>query len=217
MKNKKWLLLLIIALPSVFWIILESSTINSKKLPFFGPKQFNVNTKDTIYYSVPIQFYEDALQEKTTNLSAKIEPIVALMFVKKQYKNDAFRLAGLWEYINYKAEKIKEIPVYIIAENEGGHVEIADTLSKLKNAGNLKFLNVNVFKFDSVNKAYFKNKPYYVDYSFVVLLDENRTIRGYYDARFVSEIKRLIDEYKHLRLKEAKKQMLENNEIKVNS
>ncbi|MCA0431354.1 MAG: hypothetical protein LCH32_12715 [Bacteroidetes bacterium] len=217
MKNKKWLLLLIIALPSVFWIILETSTINSKKLPFFGPKQLKANTKDTLYYSAPIQFYEDVLQEVKTDLSAQTEPIVALMFVKKQYRDDAFRLAGLWEYINYKAEKIKEIPVYIIGENEGGRVEIADTLSKLKNAGNLKFLNVNVFKFDSVNKIYFKDKPYYVDFSFVVLLDENRNIRGYYDARFVSEIKRLIDEYKHLRLKEAKKQMLEKNEIKVNS
>ena len=39
MKNKKWLLVLIIVFPSLFWLILETSTINSHRLPYFGPKK----------------------------------------------------------------------------------------------------------------------------------------------------------------------------------
>jgi hypothetical protein len=67
-----------------------------------------------------------------------------------------------------------------------------------------------------VNKTFFREKPYYIDYSFIVLLDENRNIRGFYDARYVAEVKRLLDEFKHLRLKEAKKELIKDNEIKIN-
>ena len=71
----------------------------------------------------------------------------------------------------------------------------------------------NQKSFDSLNISYFKQKPYYVDYSFFVLIDKNRHIRGYYDARYVSEIKRLTEEYQHLRLKEEKEQMIKTNTI----
>jgi hypothetical protein len=67
--------------------------------------------------------------------------------------------------------------------------------------------------FDSINFSYFKAKPYYIDYSFFVLVDKQRHIRGYYDGRYVSEIKRLMDEYQHLRLKEEKQDMLNQNKI----
>ena len=50
-----------------------------------------------------------------------------------------------------------------------------------------------------------------------MLIDHNRHVRGYYDGRYVSEIKRLIDEYQHLRLKEEKQKLIETNEIKSNS
>jgi hypothetical protein len=50
-----------------------------------------------------------------------------------------------------------------------------------------------------------------------VLIDENRHIRGYYDGRYVAELKRLIDEYRHLRLKEAKQKLIDENTIKKNS
>lgn len=48
-------------------------------------------------------------------------------------------------------------------------------------------------------------------------MDVNRNIRGYYDGRYVAEIKRLIDEYQHLRLKEEKNKLIKSNEIKSNS
>lgn len=217
MKNKKWLLLLIIALPSALWVILETSTINSKKLPFYGPKVLSGAKDDTLYYKVDLDFFTDEIQTNKASISKKDYPIVALMFVKSSYKPESFRLAGLWEFINYKKDKIKDLPVFIITENFGGTVPVADSLKRLTSGGNLQFLNESVEKFDSVNKVFFKEKPYYIDYSFIILLDENRNIRGYYDARFVAEVKRLLDEFKHLRLKEAKKELIKDNEIKINN
>lgn len=48
---------------------------------------------------------------------------------------------------------------------------------------------------------------------FFVLVDKHRNIRGYYDARYIAEVKRLTEEYQHLRLKEEKEQMLQTNKI----
>jgi hypothetical protein len=50
-----------------------------------------------------------------------------------------------------------------------------------------------------------------------VLVDSRRNIRGYYDGRYASEMKRLIAEYQHLRLKEEKSKMIKENEIRSNT
>ena len=71
----------------------------------------------------------------------------------------------------------------------------------------------NSSSFDSLNVTYFKEKPIYVDYSFFVLVDKNRNIRGYYDGRYIAEIKRLTEEYQHLRIKEEKEGMVSANKI----
>ena len=47
-----------------------------------------------------------------------------------------------------------------------------------------------------------------------MLIDQDRHIRGYYDGRYVSEIKRLIEEYQHLRLKEEKQKLIQTIVIK---
>ena len=81
--------------------------------------------------------------------------------------------------------------------------------------GNKNIYNAywNISSFDSLNLTYFKEKPIHIDYSFFVLVDKNRHIRGYYDARYISEIKRLTEEYQHLRIKEEKDGMVSANKI----
>lgn len=214
MKNKKWLLLLIILFPSVFWLILESSTINSRKLPHYGPKHFN--GKDTDYYSVKaIRF--PAVSDK--NILPKLfdtihYPIIAVVFIKEKYSKDNFRLEGLLDYTMHNKEDIDKIPILLI-------YPLSDSLHhsfNLRDSLQIKLNNIeqcywNNNSFDSINFAYFKEKPIYIDYSFIVLLDVKRSIRGFYDGRYSAEVKRLLQEYKHLRLKEEKKIVQKQNEI----
>ena len=220
MKNKKWLLLLILALPSTMWLILETSTINSKKLPIYGPRKAGT-ANDTIYYKVNDSFYSlsatDASEQLVT-LEKENYPLYALMFIKDEYKKNDLRLAGLWEYLNYKKQKIEHIPIVLITASENGRSQIHDELKKLTEENkNVHFFSWKKQSFDSLNNSYFLQKPYYIDHSFFVLVDVNRNIRGYYDGRYVAEIKRLIDEYQHMRLKEEKNKLIQNNEIKPNS
>ncbi len=138
------------------------------------------------------------------------------MFIKDSYSNDAFRISGFWEYVNYNNAKIEHIPVILVCEKENGRSQTVNAIKQMaKKTENIHFAAWNKNKFDSLNKEYFKEKPYYVDYSFFMLIDKKRHIRGYYDSRYVAEMKRLIGEYQHLRLKEEKQLLINANEIKT--
>ncbi len=208
MTRKKWLVILIIAFPSFFWLILETSTINSKRLPFYGPKKA-VTAGDTSYYCVSDNFYRnDSLTEQVK------DPLYAVVFIHPRYRSDSYRLTGLWEYLSYKNSKVEHIPFVLVTASENGMSQAAGELKKLSAYPNVHFYTWPLASFDSITKSYFAEKPYYIDYSFFLLVDANRHIRGYYDARYVSELKRLIEEYQHLRLKEEKQKLIETNEIK---
>lgn len=211
MKNKKLILFLIILFPSVFWLILEMSTINSQKLPHFGPK--GLNGKDSVYYQVNPSFYNEGIKTML-NLDTLKYPIFAVSFIKPDYKQDNFRMAGLTEYAQYKREKIKEIPFIIVTPCDS--VTCFNEFKKLEqDNANIANLFWERSSFDSLNALYFKEKPTHIDYSFFALIDKQRNIRGYYDGRYVSEIKRLIEEYQHLRLKEEKKNIINSNKLET--
>lgn len=203
------------------WLILETSTINSKKLPIYGPRKV-VAANDTMYQKVTDQFYalneQDSSKQELISLSRDKYPLYVVMFIKDEYKKTDLRLSGLWEYINYKKQKIEHIPIVLITESNNGRSELQEELKKLTDGNkNVFFYTWSKQSFDSLNASYFLQKPYYIDYSFFTLVDINRNIRGYYDGRYVAEIKRLIDEYQHLRLKEEKNKLIQSNEIKTNS
>lgn len=219
MKNKKLIFFVILLLPALFKIILEFTTINSKKLPYYGPKI--ANGKDTVFYKVNDSFKKlSSVNDtsellKTVNLDTVNYPLFAVCFIKQNYKKDNFRLAGLSEYVQYKKDKIKLIPFVIVTPCNGTKdTSCLKEMEKLSVGNeNITTLYWNTSSFDSLNMTYFKEKPIYIDYSFFVLVDKHRNIRGYYDARYISEIKRLTEEYQHLRLKEEKEQMLQTNKI----
>ncbi len=216
MKNKKWLLLLIIVFPSLFWLILETSTINSKRLPFYGPKQV-IQKGDTNFYTVNDKFYKTLDSTASlTQLQTTDFPLYAIVFINDKYRSDSYRLTGLWEYLNYKKAKIEHIPFILVTPLKDGKSQAYDELKKLSASENVHFYHWHKSSYDSLIQSYFIQKPYYIDYSFFILVDAKRHIRGYYDARYVSELKRLIEEYQHLRLKEEKQKLIEVNEIKRN-
>jgi hypothetical protein len=142
-------------------------------------------------------------------------PLYAVCFIKQSYKKDDYRMAGLAEYAQYKKDKIKFIPFVIVTPCNGiGDTTCLNEMEKLSVGNeNIQSLYWETSSFDSLNRSYFKEKPIYIDYSFFVLIDRKRHIRGYYDARYIAEIKRLTEEYQHLRLKEEKEQMINVNKI----
>ena len=206
--------MLIVAFPSAFWLILETSTINSRKLPFYGPKKV-IKAGDTSYYRTGDSFLAagDSTGQVYKSLDPEQFPIYAIIFLNKKYRSDSYRLTGLWEYLNYKQSKVEHIPFVLMTPYTGTINPIQTELAKLAESKNVHFRSWPGSSYDSLTYSFFKEKPYYIDYSFFLLIDRNRHIRGYYDGRYVSELKRLIDEYQHLRLKEEKQKLIDGNEI----
>jgi len=66
---------------------------------------------------------------------------------------------------------------------------------------------------ESIRKIFFNQKPIHVFNYFAVLVDKDRHIRGYYDPTYISEVKRMIEEYKHLVLKDEHANMQDVNKI----
>ncbi len=214
-KNKKWIFLLIVIFPSLFWVILETSTINSKKLAYYGPKK--PNGKDTTYYTVKSVF-EKTNESTFLDIDTIKYPVFVAMFIKDKYANDAFRISGFWEYVNYEKSKLGNIPFVLVCEKENGNSKTVDSIKTMaKKSDNIIFAGWNKNSFDSINFTYFKEKPFYVDYSFFALIDKKRHIRGYYDGRYVAEVKRMLGEYQHLRIKEDKETLINDNAIKQNN
>ncbi|MES2565657.1 MAG: hypothetical protein V4565_02255 [Bacteroidota bacterium] len=217
MKNKKLLFFVILLFPALLKITLEFTTINSRKLPYYGPKL--LSGKDTVFYKVGSVFKKlnttDSESMKTIEVDTVNFPLYAVCFIKQSYKKDDYRMAGLAEYAQYKKDKIKFIPFIIVTPCTGtGDTSCLREMEKLS-VGNKNILNLywHPQSFDSLNLSYFKEKPQHIDYSFFVLVDKKRHVRGYYDTRYISEIKRLTEEYQHLRLKEEKDQMVQVNKI----
>lgn len=215
-KNKRLILFLIILFPSVFWLILETSTINSSRLLHYGPK--TLKGSDTVYYSVgDLKFYSifnNSLQQKlfdTVNY-----PLITACFIQPKYIKENYRLEGLLDYTTHKKTELSELPLLFIFPKTDSVNSIEYNLrDSLKiDLKTIEQCFWNESSYDSLNIMYFKSKPSHVDYSFIVLLDKKRNIRGYYDARYAMEIKRLLSEYQHLRLKEEKKILIRENEIK---
>ena len=146
------------------------------------------------------------------------------------------KLGGLLEYEKYKKEKIREVPIMIINPSlfslpdldtsksvytiNYSKKYLKDSLGIEMDNFHLVFLkdpgfwtDKNEFKYTDYNNCYFNQKPEHVFDYFAVLVDKDRHIRGYYDPTFISEVKRMLEEYKHLVLKDEHAEMQNTNKI----
>jgi hypothetical protein len=208
-NRKRWLLVVLIAFPSVFWLLLETSTINTKRMPVYGPRTVSASG-DSVYHAVTDNFYSN---DSLRHLDAGKFPLFVVFFASKSYSNEGYRMGGLTEYMRYKPDKISEIPFVFLTQRTN-----APAFEAMRSAAgelNLSVLTWPEAGYDSLQRTFFSQKPYYIDYSFLVLVDKERHVRGYYDARYAAEVKRLAAEYRHLRLKEEKRKMIRENEIET--
>jgi hypothetical protein len=132
------------------------------------------------------------------------------------------KIAGILELEKYKKEKLNIIDIRIVKMMDTIPAEI-DSLYYRKKLNkyfgiNTKSISLNTIKgnkndFERIRATYFLQKPIHVFNYFAVLVDKNKNIRGYYDPTYISEVKRMIEEYKHLVLKDEQASMKEKNKI----
>jgi hypothetical protein len=159
-------------------------------------------------------------------------PIYLILFIDSKLKSDGYKLAAIYDYMKYKAKELKDIPIFFVSDEYKAIYDYDCSSDKIDKEVELKgtfdSLKLNLESFHPLlidyanNRAqylantYFKQKPYYVFDYFVALVDKKRHIRGYYDPTFNAEIKRMIADYKHLKIRDGYAQTLKQNDIEQN-
>ena len=206
-------------------------------MAYYGPK--TVNEKgDTVYYSVPDEVFDwgnivvvPSRDVKTgvvdtfltSDLYSKIDttkfPVYIILFLNDSLQKNGFKLEAFFDYVQYKPTEFKDIPMFFVSDIYS--IKCDSMHLGYKQHGTFDSLKINPPNFYPLvvdNKIaeenYFKNKPYYVFNYFAVLVDKHRHIRGYYDPNQNSEVKRMIQEYKHLKTKDEYANTLKKNDLK---
>ncbi|HKC67660.1 MAG TPA: hypothetical protein VKG26_05480 [Bacteroidia bacterium] len=236
MKRKRIILVCIILFPSLLYFLFELTQANFKKMAYYGPKTVSAKG-DTIYYSVPdISFITNckaSLLKKIDNEGNEVVvtiikgdstlidttnyPVYIILFLDSGLKNDGYKLKAFIDYVQYKAKELKDVPVFFVSDC---YTAFKYDITNKELKGDFDSLKINLPSFHPLltegkkaNEAYFKGKPYYVFNYFAVLIDKHRHIRGYYDPNQNSEVKRLIQEYKHLKTKDEYANTLKQNDL----
>jgi hypothetical protein len=196
-------------------------------MAFYGPKKVNENG-DTLYYQIPEsslnfgEFYIKKTSDSTNEIINKNSNIVNSFLIIFSDNKQEDKIAGILELEKYKKEKLNIIDIRIVKMMDTIPAEI-DSLYYRKKLNkyfgiNTKSISLNTIKgnkndFERIRATYFLQKPIHVFNYFAVLVDKNKNIRGYYDPTYISEVKRMIEEYKHLVLKDEQASMKEKNKI----
>ncbi|MHB8261188.1 MAG: hypothetical protein ACYDCN_11415 [Bacteroidia bacterium] len=237
MKKKRFLLVSIILIPGLIYYIFELTHANFKKMAYYGTKTFSTKG-DTVYYSVPdVYFITNFITHPhmiTTEDGDKVEtlvgkwdslsidsinyPVYVILFLDSKLKGEGYKLRALYDYVQFKSQEFKDVPIFFISNFNAAVGLVNDTNKIIR--GDFDSLKINLPNFhpllvgdNKAKEAYFTKKPYYVFDYFAVLVDKHRHIRGYYDPNQNSEVKRLLQEYKHLKTKDEYANTLKQNEL----
>ncbi|MFN5460879.1 MAG: hypothetical protein ACK5AY_13290 [Bacteroidota bacterium] len=211
--KKKILLLTILVFPGLFYFFLELSNANFKKMAYYGPKYFDASKNDTVYYKLNIENVFENSESTKLKLDTNELPVFLIGFLDRKMKNEGYKLNGLLEYTQYQPEKLNYIDILLVSDFDSlkPKLEIKKDL-KIRN-NEIKEVFLNTSEFNAVRDQFFKGKPIHVFKYFFALVDKNRNIRGYYDPTFVSEVKRMILEFEHLKLRDEKAKLIKKNKI----
>lgn len=210
--KKRIVLVLVILIPSLIYFLFELSEANFTKMAFYGPRYFSNETNDTVYHDISrLPVYSSHGLTQPANFDGQV---LAVAILSPENKTDNYKMRGLIEYATMKQNYIAPVEVRIL-------VPVDDTATVCNYADSLHLTldNIKFWYFKSSQLAFirdsvlFNRKPYYVMPHFFALIDNKKHIRGYYDGNFVAEIKRLITEYQHLRLRDEHVKMESGDKI----
>ena len=238
MKKQHIVLLSIILFPGLVYFVFELTQANFKKMAYYGPKTLT-STGDTVYYTVPTIYFDRNLRSlrDTTSHADDAEatalslykadslvidtaryPVYLILFLDSKLRKDGYKLTAFFDYIQYKPQEFKDVPLFFVSNLSSALGNNRTTNNELR--GDFDSLKITLPNFHSLliegtqgKDAYFNKKPYYVFDYFAVLVDKHRHIRGYYDPNQNSEVKRLLQEYKHLKTKDEYANTLKQNEL----
>ena len=222
--KKLIILVLILIVPGFLYYLLQAKGKNRyKPLPIFGPKQVaktfhKVRGKiifDTIYHQIPDFNLYDQNQKLITQKSFEGKVVLVNFFFThcptlcKEINKNVAELANTYQ----KNDIIKFVSITVDPATDTPSVLKTYASSLKANDNQWKFLTGDTTTIYSLSrKGYLvnavngnNNPENYVYSEKLILIDQERRIRGYYNGTSVNEISKLNDEIKVLIAEELRK------------
>lgn len=207
--------LVILVLPSVFYLFLTRGKNNYTSIEIYGPRDFDPETGDTIYHSIP-EFSFQNFDSSEVSLET---------FKNKFFVTDFFfaTCPTICPKMNSNLGKVQfefkdDDDVLILSHTvnpDADSLPVLHAYAKEYGAKPGKWFMVTGYKpeiYYQARKGYFISATEgdagpndFVHSEMLVLVDKNSHIRGYYDGTNHNEVKRLIDDIKLLKFEEKKK------------
>lgn len=187
--------------------IVERDTSIYVKLPYFGPKTFN--GKDTVFYKVP----EFILMDNTGapfGIEQLHKKIYVTAFLTTYEQSTGPKLSAHYLYAMKKIAHLKDVHlVSMMMDPDIDSLSIIDyyayqvhsdpkqwtLVTGIKDS--LQSMALNQFLLKDKQNIY-SNAGKMIGSKWLVLVDKERHIRGYYDGTSTVEVNRMIDEVKVL-------------------
>lgn len=209
MKTKIIILVLLLSLPSIFYVVLTTGKHNFVRLPYFGENKIAENGKDTIYHRIPsfkfVSQNGDTITDKT--FDGKI--YVADYFFttcNTICPQMATQLLRIQEKFAYAKEQVKILSHTVNPENDS--VPVLQAYANMVHADTSMWTFVTGDKkqlYDIARNGYLLNALQgdggpqdFIHSEIFVLIDKEKRIRGIYDGTKIGDVNHLIDDIKIL-------------------
>ncbi len=208
---------------TVYWSVPNTIFLNDVKI-VTHTSLIKREAADTRFNTDSIEVEVSSLECDSLLIDTAKYPVYLIIFIDGKLRSEGYKLAGIYDYVKYKLKDLKDIPVFFISDMTGAMAGYKDGIELKGDFDSLKLKVPNFYSLVAdfgksgrsnwLLNTYFKGKPIYVFDYFMVLVDKKRHIRGYYDPSYNAEVKRMIDEYKHLKIRDGYAETLKQNEIK---
>lgn len=203
-------LLVILFVPSIYYLLISRGKNNFRKLEIYGPKEIPSGTNstkviwDTIFHQIPAFSFTDQYGRPFSNKSLAGCSYVANFFftsckticpgISKELQRiqETYKTDTLLKIVSFSVDPIND-SVPVLASYAKNYKAIKDKWYFITgNQDSIYALARNGFFLAAFQQSDAKNG---IDHSEqLVLIDRKKQIRGYYDGTDKFEIKRLMDE-----------------------
>lgn len=206
-KRNNWVVLAIIALPSLFYIGLKTGSHNYNRLPIYGENKEIIKVKRTTkeFYTVTNFSFLNQNNEVFTEDDI-INKLTVIGFFNIDDHEESPEILTNLKYLHQKFEGTKNVQFVAISTTEINQNQLKKLADKVsKNTDNWQFVSAN----QSEIEAFFYNKLY-VEKPIstkiptdIVLIDFKGRIRGYFDGTIHKTVKQDVIDAIDILLKEV--------------
>lgn len=205
-KKNNLIVLLIVALPSLFYFVLKTGNHQYERLPIYGKNKEIVKVKKTSTFYI-LQDFSFTTQKNTLFTAKDLQgKITVICFFNNNDQNFSPEILTNIKYLQQKFESIDKVQFLAISTEEISKVDLKQFAKKVsQNTHNWNFVTQN----KELTSNFITNQLFIENYNQtdvpkeILLIDFRGRIRGYFDGTVHKTVKQDVIDAIDILLKEV--------------